>query len=241
MTEDAALPGQLESLQWWLERPVLGPHEAACLLAGFLPPPSIEKRRDRSFGAWLPGRKPLDHALEMWADIVELDISRIESILRDAKDPHDQSPQAYLSLGAKRHFKPPWLDAARTHAGCLSLLPEELLTTPPAESPLQISNREKAQKRWEHDDKLVLMNGAGRDEFERLRAGGFEGCTGKSGSIIVIRVARVVLEAVRAAEPDPKFHPSPRTAERYVKKWLADHKSDNAGALSDNAGACVAK
>jgi len=51
---------------------------------------------------------------------------------------------------------------------------------------------------------------------------GFEGCAAKNGSVIVIRVARAVLEAVRATEPDPKFHPSPRTTERYVKKWLAE-------------------
>ena len=127
------------------------------------------------------------------------------------------------------------------HEACLPLLPDELLLVPSPEKPLQIANRKKARIRWDSDDKHVVLRDAGRAEFERLRAQDFDGYKKKDGSVIIIRVALAVLEAVKVAEPDPEFHSSPRTAERHVKKWLELDRSDNAPALSDTAGVQVAK
>lgn len=135
----------------------------------------------------------------------------------------------------------PWLEAALTDAKCRKLLPQEFLRRPPAERPIQISNREKAQKRWAGDDKQALIKGAGREEFERLRATGFAGCAREDKSPVIIQVALAVLEAIRKIEPRPEFHPSRRTAERHVKKWIVADQTDNAVAQSDDAGAHMAK
>lgn len=239
MTEETLVARQMAALREWLEQDTLSAQEAACLLAGVLPPEREGDERD--FGAWLPGRKAWDHAREAWAFKVRAEIAHIETILREDGTRHDQSPKAYLARGAARNFMPPWLDAAWTDPACHALLPGALHTAPPAERPIQISNREKARGRWDGDDKQALMKGAGREEFERLRAGDFEGCVKKDGSPVVIRVALAVLEAIRKIEPCPEFHPSARTAERHVKKWLSEDRPDNAGALSDNAGAYMAK
>ncbi len=85
------------------------------------------------------------------------------------------------------------------------------------------------------------MKGAGREEFERLRTAGFADCIREDGSPIITKVALAVLEAIRKFEPNPEFHPSPRTTERHVKYWLEEDRPDNADALSDNAGAHMAK
>jgi hypothetical protein len=239
MTDRTLEIRQMAALRDWLEQQTLSAREAACLLVGVLPPERMGDERE--FGAWLPGREAWAHAREAWAFGVKSEITHSETILREAGPPPGQSPQAYLSMGAKRGFSPPWLDAARADPACYSLLPIELQLTPPAERPIQTANRKKARAQWDADDKQVLMKGAGRGEFERLQARGFEGCTNKDGAPIIIRVALAVLEAIRKIEPDPECHPVPRTVERHVKKWLAEKRSDNARALSGNAGAHVAK
>lgn len=236
---------QIDALRDWLEMTVWEARQAACLLAGVLPAEndfSPATMADKvGFGAWLPGREPWEHAREIWASLVEADICRIETILKETGPRNDPSPRGYLALGAKLGFSPPWLKAAKLNEACLSLLPDEFLVVPSPEKPLQIANRKKARERWDTDDKRVLLRGAGRAEFDRLRAQEFDGYTRKDGSVVIIRVARAVLEAVKVAEPDPEFHPSPRTAERNVKEWLEFDCSDNASALSDSAGAQVAK
>lgn len=239
MTERPRDIRQLALLRDWLEEQILSAREAACLFAGVLP--SARMGGNGEFGGWLPGREPWEHAKEAWAFRVNAEISHIETILRESGLPTGQSPQTYLSAGVKLGFVPPWLDVARMDSACQSLLPSELQKSPPVERPIQTANRKKAQKRWSGDDKQALMRGAGREEFERLRAGKFEGCTDKDGSPVIIRVALAVLEAIRNIEPRPEFHPSPRTAERRVKEWLMEERPDNAGALSENAGAHVAK
>jgi len=235
MTEETLEARQMAALSEWLEQGTLTAHEAACLLAGVLPPECAGDKRD--FGAWLPGCEAWAHAREAWAFGVKAKIAHIETILREDESRHDQSPKEYLALGAKRGFLPPWLDPARADPTCHSLLPGELQTAPPVERPIQIANRKKAQIRWEGDDTQALMKGAGREEFNRLRAAGFAGYTREDGSPIIIRVALAVLEAMREFDPDPASQPATRTAERYVKKWLAEDQPDNADALSDNTGA----
>lgn len=239
MTDETLEARQMAALSEWLAQGTMTAHEAACLLAGVLPPERAGDERD--FGAWLPGCEAWAHAREAWAFGVKAKIAHIETILCEDESRHDQSPKAYLALGAKRGFLPPWLDPARADPACHSLLPGELQTAPPVERPIQIANQKKARSRWDSDDKQVLMKGAGREEFDRLRAAGFEGCTDKQGAPVIIQVALAVLEAIRKIEPDPECHPSPRTAERRVKEWLAEDRPDNAAALSDNAGAYMAK
>ena len=239
MTERPREVRQLALLRDWLEEQILSAREAACLFAGVLP--SARMGGSGDFGGWLPGREPWEHAKEAWAFRVNSEISHIETILRESGLPAGQSPQDYLSAGVKLGFVPPWLDVVRMDTVCQSLLPSELQETPPVDRPIQTANRKKAQKRWNDDDKQALMRGAGREEFERLRAKRFEGYTGKDGTPVIIRVAVAVLEAIRKVEPRPEFHPSTRTAERRVKEWLSEDQPDNAGAMSDNAGACMAK
>lgn len=237
---------QMDALRDWLAKSVWEARQAACLLAGVLPSPkddfSPPTTADRAeFGSWLPGREPWQHAREIWTSKVEADICHIETILKETAPRHDPSPRGYLVLGERLGFSPPWLKAAKLHEACLPLLPDELLLVPSPEKPLQIANRKKARIRWDSDDKHVVLRDAGRAEFERLRAQDFDGYKKKDGSVIIIRVALAVLEAVKVAEPDPEFHSSPRTAERHVKKWLELDRSDNAPALSDTAGVQVAK
>lgn len=238
MSERTLEARQLVALRHCLELPNLTVCQAACLLVGVLPP---EKTDDRAFGAWLPGCEVWEHGREAWAFKVASDIAHAETVLRDAGPPSGQSPGAYLALGAKLGFTPPWLDVARADPACHALLPPELQTAAPAERPIQTANRAKARKRWSEDDKQALMRGAGRDAFNRLQEGGFKGCTDKNGAPVIIQVALAVLEAIRKEEPNPEFHPSPRTAERRVKEWLAEDRPDTTGALSDSAKAHMAK
>lgn len=219
---------RMRRLRDWLSRPNWKSTESAMLLAGLDPELSFSETEGRW---WLPGSDESLHSDEI-ADRLER--------ARGLRLPLLTPEEAIVAALAKKH-RIPWLDAARADPDCQSLLPRELQTAPPAERPIQISNRAKARGRWEADDKQVLMKGAGRAEFDRLRAAGFAGCTREDGFPIIIEVARAVLEAIRKIEPDPVLHPVPRTAERYVKKWLAEDGPDTAGALSDNAGAYMAK
>lgn len=122
MTEETLEARQMAALSEWLEQDTLTTHEAACLLAGVLPP---ERAADeRVFGAWLPGCKAWEHGREAWAFGVKAKIAYIETVLREDESRHDQSPKAYLALGAKRGFLPPWLDPARAYPACRKYLPK---------------------------------------------------------------------------------------------------------------------
>lgn len=219
---------QLEQLRDWLSRPNWTSTESVMLLAGLDPELSFNETEGRW---WLPGSDESVHPDEI-ADRLER--------ARGLRLPLLTPEGAIFAALAKNHWIP-WLDAARADPACHSLLSGELQTATPMERPIQIANRKKARSRWDGDDKQVLMECAGREEFDRLRAAGFVGCTRKDGSPIIIKVALALLEAIRKIEPDPAGLPVPRTAERYVKTWLAGDLPDNAGALSDNAGAYMAK
>lgn len=111
----------MAALSEWLEQSTLTAHEAACLLAGVLPPERAGDERD--FGAWLPGYKAWEHGRDAWAFGVKAKIAHIETILLEDKSRHDQSPKAYLALGAKRGFQPPWLDPALADPAFRKYLP----------------------------------------------------------------------------------------------------------------------
>ncbi len=231
---------QLDALKDWLEATRWEVHEAACILAGVLPPERRDDKRD--FGAWLPGREAWEHLREEWQSNVMSDIAHIEAMLREAKAAHGQSPKEYLELGANLGFTPPWLDVAVGDPECLNLLPSGVSDTPAKERPIQIANRKKSLKRWGEDDKRILMNGAGRAEFEKLHENGFAGHTHKGGEVNFASVARALLKAIAEIAPgEPDCLLGPRTAERRVKEWVKSKQSDSAPALSDNASAHMAK
>lgn len=118
---------QLDALKDWLRDGPWTVREAACLLAGVLPP---ERRGDSSdFGGWLPGREAwafLPHMREAEREIVAADIAHIEKVLRENGPPKGAEPQDFLSLASRLKIIPPWLDAARTDPDCAELLPTAL-------------------------------------------------------------------------------------------------------------------
>jgi hypothetical protein len=234
---------KMRRLRGWLAARVWSPSQAIAVLCGY--DPEVGPNTCSADMAFLPGvhdfygvpvgaRAPDDlRALDAG---IEDQRSYVSGLRLSTKPPGEA-----IKTAASAGVLVPWLEAALTDAECRKLLPEELLRESPAERPLQVANREKAQKRWAGDDKQALMKGGGREEFDRLRAAGFEGCTREDKSPVIIQVALAVLEAIQKIEPLPAFHPSRRTAERHVKKWLEEDQPDNAGALSDDAGAQMAK
>ena len=244
------LERQLAVLKDWLSRSTWTPDQAACLLAGVCP---LEgKLSDQGFAAYLPvgssdkylpGRMEWQHSPEVGKMITAGRIAELASFFGRTFSAENSSPGDFVVLGVKFGFSPPWLDYALNDPDCAKHLPIEVTKTTPKESRLQTANRKKALKKRDGDDKYKLIVGAGRAEFERLRAIEFHGHTPKEGRVNKSSVARAILDAIQdAATGEPSsLIPNPRTVERYVSKWLAEDRSDNAGALSDNAGAQVAK
>lgn len=119
--EPELLARQLAALRDWLERSSWSEREASCLIAGVLPPE--RNGDDRGFGAWLPGREVCDHTREAWRFKMTGDISHIETMFREVKAPHGQSPCEYLELAAKLGFIPPWLELAEADSESRKHLP----------------------------------------------------------------------------------------------------------------------
>ena len=136
------LARQLSALSHWLRLTSWTEHEAACLIAGVLPP---ERTGDtRSFGAWLPGREVSDPIREAWRMVVKSDIEHIEKLLKEAKTEHDQSPRALLDLGMNRGHTPPWLPVAAVNQECRKYLPLSALNEELASAKVPKTQREIA-------------------------------------------------------------------------------------------------
>lgn len=233
---DATLEArQIQVLREWLEKPVLSVHEAACLLAGVLPPERLGDQRD--FGAWLPGREAWEHARAAWNAKVKSEIALIETIIRDAGVPLGQSPGAYLALGRELGFIPPWFDAAYADPECREFLAPkamnasgEIEAAPKEKTARQIAASANANKRWAADDTRQMILGTGWQAFQTLRTGGFEEIerheSGRwAGHLNINDLGRAVLEAIRDAAPDEAdIWPDPQSVKRMVKKWLMSEK-----------------
>jgi len=239
------LARQLAVLKDWLSRPAWTPNQAACLLAGvcpiddlisgqvfaaYLPVGKVE--------AYLPGRREWDHSPEIGKKITEGRIAQIETSLIQAFSPDRVTPRDFITLGMKFGFEPPWLDYALRDSDCVEFLPRDLTDESPERTSKNVTQQKKARQRWDNDDKRILLNGPGREEFNRLRQGKFRGHTRSSGEVVFASLERAIREAIKKAAPDEAdCWPEPKTIIRQVKIWLSEDQSDNAGALSENAGA----
>ncbi|WP_375227879.1 hypothetical protein [Roseobacter sp. S98] len=232
---------QMALLESWLQRPIITVQQAACLLAGVCPPE--RDNDDRLFGAYLPGRQEWEIEPDIGRNLLVNEIDELKTKLSEAKTPQVRSLADFLRLASELRERPSWLDFAVNDPECKKLLPVEFTNIPPDERPIQIANRKKALKKRDEDDKYKLIVGAGRAEFDRLQNIGFEGHKRKNGALNKATVARSILDAIRAAatgEPSSLI-PAPRTVERHLTSWLGKDGSDSAPALSDGAGADVAK
>jgi hypothetical protein len=235
---------RMARLRGWLNADNWDPFESLAVLSGY--DPDFSYGTSASALSLLPGSNDFYNVPQgsRDPDVLRVLDDGVDEQRRDVRGLRltTMPPEEAIAFALAKKVRIPWLDAALADPLCRGRLPIELHKGLPAERPIQVANRKKARKRWENDDRQVLMQDAGRPAFERLRAAGFEGCTRRDGSIITISVVRVVLAAIRDTEPDhPDLHPAPRTAERYVKKWMTEAQSANAGALSDNAAAHMAK
>ena len=236
-----ALRLQMAALVSWLQRPAISVSNAACLLAGVCPP---ERHiSDRLHGGYLPGLQEWEIEPEIGRNLLANKIGELKTLLSETKTPNVRSLADFLRLGLLLGERPPWLEYVINDPECKKQLPPEITKLPPDERPIQKANRKKAFQKRDGDDKYKLLVGAGREEFLRLRATGFNGHTRKDGNLIKASIARSILDAIQRTAPDEpsSLMPSLRNVERYVSEWLSQNTSDSAGALSDNAGAEVAK
>lgn len=239
------LARQLTVLRYWLSRPAWTPNQAACLLAGVCPIDDFVT--DIAFAAYLPvaevdaylpGRQEWEHSSEIGKKITEGRIAQIETSLVQSFSREHVTPKDFIGLGIRFGFKPPWLEYALNDAACIELLPDDLKGVAVEGGGKNEAQQKKANKRWENDDRRVLLNGRGREEFDKIRHENFRGHTRKSGQVIFASLARAIGEAIKNAAPDePSCWPDPKTITRQVKVWLNDQQADDAGALSENTRA----
>lgn len=239
------LERQLAVLRDWLKRPTWTPDQAACLLAGVCP---LEGGfSDQKFAAYLPvgysdsflpGRIEWQHTPDAGKLITEGRISEIVSFLAKTFSTDNASPRDLVALGVKFGFEPPWLEYALRDADCVEFLPRNLTDESPEKTSKNVTQQKKARQRWDNDDKRVLLNGPGREEFNRLRQDKFRGHTRSSGMVVFASLQRAIRKAIKEAAPDEAdCWPEPKTIIRQVKIWLSEDQSDNAPVLSENAGA----
>lgn len=115
---------QMDALKDWLRAGPWTVPEAACLIAGVLPPERMGDTSD--FGGVLPGREGWENAREAWREIVASEIRHLSALLQE-RVPSRATPQEFLVLAAQLDRNPPWLDAARADAEARALLPPEAL------------------------------------------------------------------------------------------------------------------
>lgn len=111
---------QMDALKDWLRAGPWTVPEAACLIAGVLPPERMGDTSD--FGGVLPGREGWENAREAWREIVASEIRHLSALLQE-RVPSRATPQEFLVLAAQLDRNPPWLDAARADAEARALLP----------------------------------------------------------------------------------------------------------------------
>lgn len=116
---------QMDALKDWLRASPWAVREAACLIAGVLPP---ERMNDTSaFGGVLPGREAWQEERETWREMVAFEIAHLETLLKEQGVPKGATPQGFLALAAQLDRNPPWLDAARADAEARALLQSNAL------------------------------------------------------------------------------------------------------------------
>ncbi|QGX98291.1 hypothetical protein EI983_08340 [Roseovarius faecimaris] len=116
------LARQLNALLDWLRLSSWKPHEAACLIAGVLPP----EHASSGIGPWLPGREVWPNRRDSWRKAVKSDIAQIKWFMKEAQIEHDEVPQAWLEFAARQEREPPWLPFAKAHQKCRKYLPSSL-------------------------------------------------------------------------------------------------------------------
>ncbi len=113
---------QLDALKDWIVTAPWTIREAACILAGVLPPERMGD--ERAFGGWLPGNKPWEVGREFWLQSLRDDIRHIETVLRDDKQVLNNTPEDFLLLASRLGILPPWAECvldSKTHSAILSL------------------------------------------------------------------------------------------------------------------------
>lgn len=134
------LARQLNALLEWLKLSSWKPHQAACLIAGVLPP----AHSGIGIGPWLPGREAWPNRRNSWRTAVEADIAQIKWLMKEAQIEHDDVPQAWLEFAVQREHRPPWLPFAAVHAECRKRLPSRLLKLEKTVAKNPITQREIA-------------------------------------------------------------------------------------------------
>lgn len=132
------------------------------------------------------------------------------------------SPQDAVAKMVKAGFPIPWLRLALADPMCELHLPKGIPADYGERRPSKfiLSQRAKQKARLASDDMQSVIEGVGRATFDALKATDFKGFKDASDDLIVAKVARRLLDAIRQATPDePKLWPAPRTLENRVRKW----------------------
>lgn len=214
MTERPLETRQLDSLRDWLSESSWTIEEAACLLAGVLPPERMGDSSD--FGGWLPGLEASlpgceawQPGLEAWRQIVSARIAHVDAVLRQQGAMKGASPQDFLLLGARHKIIPPWgemLLDSRFHAVALPL---------------------KARSR--------LREAVGLSKETNRRANASFAARADNWAEAVFRAEELLGKGMTAADianvlPDEGFWRSPSNAEPYsvaaIRGWRREFKGD---------------
>lgn len=152
---------QLLALRDWFELQEVSVREAACVIAGVLPPEQIQDKRPSSarlpgIGACLPGTIEWEYNRELFDEVVADKIRRIETLLEEKRPFRGKSLSDFVVGGVAAGYAPPWLDAARSDPECREYLPPSLLDGETKTNRRPLTGKQVASKggkaRWENDE-----------------------------------------------------------------------------------------
>lgn len=152
---------QLLALRDWFELREVSVKEAACVIAGVLPPEKILDKRSigarlPGVGACLPGLIEWEYNRELFDEVIADRIRRIEALLEEKRPFRGKSLSDFVVRGVAAGYAPPWLDAARNDPECREYLPPSLLYGEAQTNRRPLTGKQVASKggkaRWGNDD-----------------------------------------------------------------------------------------
>jgi hypothetical protein len=210
----------------WLQRD-WNLNEAAWIIAGVCPELSHGPCTSQA-GGWyvLPGLQyPSDaESLFGFDRDMEVIINRLQSTLAKVAHEGTMTPRDVILLAIKKNVCPPWLSAAKGDKECSKYLPPAVFESggPDARTAFRVAQKKRRNEQYEASDLTMLIRGAGRQAFDRLKNQGFADFRKRNGTINIALVARSLLDGIEAAQVDPKLWPDERTLRNYINVWLAD-------------------
>lgn len=203
-----------------LARPYWSHKEAAWIITGVVPELTLGE------DGWfvLPGLTyPRPERLADFHDEITRTISRLRQRLLKVKNKGGMPPSDVISLAIALKESPPWLDIAKGDKACASLLPQSAFRSAPGNglSSSRMAQQKRRIEQHAESDMTKLINGAAKQEFDRIRAVNYSGFLKKSGDPNVAKIAKALRETIQEFEPaEESLWPDERTLRTYIKKWF---------------------